>query len=62
MDILLSETEQNLLMLLEELAKHQDWIQDSTLSENLNLLYFSWIIKLKMKFAKRLLNLIFLLL
>ena len=37
MDILLSETEQNLLMLLEELAKHQDWIQDSSLSENLNL-------------------------
>ena len=36
-DILLSETEQNLLMLLEELAKHQDWIQDSSLSENLNL-------------------------
>ena len=33
MDILLSETEQNLLMLLEELAKHQDWIQDSSLSE-----------------------------
>lgn len=24
-------------MLLEELAKHQDWIQDSSLSENLNL-------------------------
>ena len=37
MDILLSETEQNLLMLLEELTKHQDWIQDSSLSENLNL-------------------------
>lgn len=36
-DILLSETEQNLLMLLEELTKHQDWIQDSSLSENLNL-------------------------
>lgn len=27
MDILLSETEQNLLMLLEELAKHQDSIK-----------------------------------
>lgn len=37
MDILLSETELNLLMLLEELTKHQDWIQDSSLSENLNL-------------------------
>ncbi|WP_138337936.1 MULTISPECIES: hypothetical protein [Streptococcus] len=37
MDILLSETEQNLLMLLEELTKHQDWIQDLSLSENLNL-------------------------
>ena len=37
MDILLSETEENLLMLLEELTKHQDWIQDSSLSENLNL-------------------------
>ena len=37
MNILLSETEQNLLMLLEELTKHQDWIQDSSLSENLNL-------------------------
>ena len=37
MDILLSETEQNLLMLMEELTKHQDWIQDSSLSENLNL-------------------------
>ena len=37
MDILLSETEQNLLTLLEELTKHQDWIQDSSLSENLNL-------------------------
>lgn len=37
MDILLSETELNLLILLEELTKHQDWIQDSSLSENLNL-------------------------
>lgn len=37
MDILLSETEQNLLVLLEELTKHQDWIQDSSLSEILNL-------------------------
>ena len=37
MNILLSETEQNLLMLLEELTKHQDWIQDSSLSKNLNL-------------------------
>lgn len=37
MNILLSETEQNLLVLLEELTKHQDWIQDSSLSENLNL-------------------------
>ena len=37
MDILLSETEENLLVLLEELTKHQDWIQDSSLSENLNL-------------------------
>ena len=37
MTILLSETEQNLLMLLEELTKHQDWIQDSSLSKNLNL-------------------------
>ncbi len=37
MDILLSETELNLLVLLEELTKHQDWIQDSSLSENLNL-------------------------
>ena len=37
MDILLSETEQNLLTLLEELTKHQDWIQDSSLSEILNL-------------------------
>ena len=36
MNILLSETEENLLMLLEELTKHQDWIQDSSLSENLN--------------------------
>ena len=37
MNILLSETEQNLLVLLEELTKHQDWIQDSSLSKNLNL-------------------------
>jgi len=37
MDILLSETEQNLLTLLEELTKHQDWIQDSSLSKNLSL-------------------------
>ena len=37
MNILLSETEQNLLVLLEELTKHHDWIQDSSLSENLNL-------------------------
>ena len=37
MDILLSETEQNLLVLLEELTIHQDWIQDSSLSEILNL-------------------------
>ena len=37
MNILLSETEQNLLTLLEELTKHQDWIQDSSLSEILNL-------------------------
>ena len=37
MDILLSETEQNLLVLLEELTKHQDWIQDSSLSKILNL-------------------------
>ena len=37
MDILLSETEQNLLVLLEELTKHQDWIQDSSLSKNLSL-------------------------
>ena len=27
MDILLSETEQNLLTLLEELTKHHDWIE-----------------------------------
>ena len=37
MNILLSETEQNLLVLLEEPTKHHDWIQDSSLSENLNL-------------------------
>ena len=37
MDILLSETEQNLLMLLEELIKHHDWIEIPVLSENLKL-------------------------
>ena len=37
MNILLSKKEQDLLFLLEELTKHQDWIQDSSLSENLNL-------------------------
>ena len=36
MDILLSETEQNLLMLLEELIKHHDWIELPVLAENLN--------------------------
>ena len=36
MDILLSETEQNLLMLLEELIKHHDWIELSVLAEKLN--------------------------
>lgn len=36
MDILLSETEQNLLVLLEELTKHQDWIELPVLAENLN--------------------------
>ena len=37
MDILLSETEQNLLMLLEELIKHHDWIELPVLAENLKL-------------------------
>lgn len=36
MDILLSETEQNLLVLLEELTKHHDWIELSVLAEKLN--------------------------
>ena len=36
MDILLSETEQNLLTLLEELTKHQDWIEIPVLAEKLN--------------------------
>ena len=36
MDILLSETEQNLLVLLEELTKHQDWIEIPVLAEKLN--------------------------
>ena len=36
MNILLSETEQNLLMLLEELIKHHDWIELPVLAENLN--------------------------
>ena len=36
MDILLSETEQNLLMLLEELTKRHDWIELPVLAENLN--------------------------
>ena len=36
MDILLSETEQNLLVLLEELIKHHDWIELSVLAEKLN--------------------------
>lgn len=36
MDILLSETEQNLLVLLEELIKHHDWIELPVLAENLN--------------------------
>lgn len=36
MDILLSETEQNLLVLLEELIKHRDWIELPVLAENLN--------------------------
>ena len=37
MDILLSETEQNLLMLLEELIKHHDWIELPVWTENLKL-------------------------
>ena len=37
MDILLSETEQNLLVLLEELIKHRDWIELPVLAENLKL-------------------------
>ena len=37
MDILLSETEQNLLMLLEELIKHHDWIELPVLTEYLKL-------------------------
>lgn len=36
MDILLSETEQNLLVLLKELTKHQDWIEIPVLAEKLN--------------------------
>jgi len=36
MDILLSETEQNLLVLLEELTKHHDWIELPVLAEKLN--------------------------
>ena len=36
MDILLSETEQNLLVLLEELIKHHDWIELPVLAEKLN--------------------------
>ena len=36
MDILLSETEQNLLTLLEELTKHQDLIEIPVLAEKLN--------------------------
>ena len=36
MDILLSETEQNLLVLLEELITHHDWIELPGLAENLN--------------------------
>ncbi|KEQ39539.1 M trans-acting positive regulator (MGA) HTH domain protein [Streptococcus mitis] len=36
MNILLSETEQNLLVLLEELTKHHDWIELPGLAENLN--------------------------
>ena len=36
MDILLSETEQDLLFLLEELTKHHDWIELPVLAEKLN--------------------------
>ena len=36
MDILLSETEQNLLVLLEELIKYHDWIKLPVLAEKLN--------------------------
>ena len=36
MDILLSETEQNLLVLLEELIKHHDCIELSVLAEKMN--------------------------
>ena len=36
MDILLSETEQNLLVLLEELTKNHDWIELPVLAKNLN--------------------------
>ena len=36
MDILLSETEQNLLTLLEEPTKHHDWIEIPVLAEKLN--------------------------
>ena len=36
MNILLSETEQNLLVLLEELTKHHDWIEIPVLAEKLN--------------------------
>ena len=36
MDILLSETEQNLLVLLEELTKHHDWLEIPVLAEKLN--------------------------
>ena len=36
MDILLSETEQNLLVLLEELIKHRDWIELPVLAEKMN--------------------------
>ena len=36
MNILLSETEQNLLVLLEELIKHHDWIELPVLAEKLN--------------------------
>ena len=36
MNILLSETEQNLLVLLEEVTKHHDWIKLPVLAEKLN--------------------------